>query len=220
MPSRLDDRAAHLSSVTSCHSIQPVSCERRVELPPSNCPIFGSSADRCNAELAAAVRRSSRQSRSLTRSPNVSSPRRSRQRPHPAASTGIPRRIGEILPIFVARFDGRGYTRSVRSGVASRIQGRLSMGNRIFVAVVLLLWASTMSWLVVEKILPPFFSGEPPTHGVAPGKAAGVLGDRMCRPARRLRGPPGRAGCPVVDGNPQPGAARRTFRSRKWPRSG
>lgn len=40
------------------------------------------------------------------------------------------------------------------------------MGNRIFVAVVLLLWASTMSWLVVEKILPPFLSGEPPTHGV------------------------------------------------------
>ncbi len=40
------------------------------------------------------------------------------------------------------------------------------MGNRIFVAVVLLLWASTMSWLVVEKILPPFFSGEPPTHGI------------------------------------------------------
>jgi hypothetical protein len=40
------------------------------------------------------------------------------------------------------------------------------MGNRIFVAVVLLLWASTMSWLVVEKILPPFYSGEPPTHGI------------------------------------------------------
>lgn len=39
------------------------------------------------------------------------------------------------------------------------------MGNRIFVAVVLLLWTSTMSWLVVEKILPPFFSGEPPAHG-------------------------------------------------------
>ena len=39
------------------------------------------------------------------------------------------------------------------------------MGNRIFVAVVLLLWASTMSWLVVEKILPPFLAGEPPTHG-------------------------------------------------------
>ncbi len=44
------------------------------------------------------------------------------------------------------------------------------MGNRIFVAVVLLLWASTMSWLVVEKILPPFFSGEPPTHGVVQEK--------------------------------------------------
>jgi hypothetical protein len=40
------------------------------------------------------------------------------------------------------------------------------MGNRIFVAVVLLLWATTMSWLVVAKILPPFFSGEPPAHGV------------------------------------------------------
>jgi len=39
------------------------------------------------------------------------------------------------------------------------------MGNRIFVAVVLLLWASTMSWLVVEKILPPFLSGDPPAHG-------------------------------------------------------
>jgi hypothetical protein len=38
------------------------------------------------------------------------------------------------------------------------------MGNRIFVAVVLLLWASTMSWLVVEKILPPFYSGEPPAQ--------------------------------------------------------
>jgi hypothetical protein len=39
------------------------------------------------------------------------------------------------------------------------------MGNRIFVAVVLLLWASTMSWLFVAKILPPFLSGEPPKHG-------------------------------------------------------
>jgi hypothetical protein len=36
------------------------------------------------------------------------------------------------------------------------------MGNRIFVAVVVLLWATTMSWLVVDKILPPFFQGEPP----------------------------------------------------------
>jgi hypothetical protein len=40
------------------------------------------------------------------------------------------------------------------------------MGNRIFVAVVVLLWATTMSWLLVAKILPPFFSGEPPTHGI------------------------------------------------------
>lgn len=40
------------------------------------------------------------------------------------------------------------------------------MGNRIFVAVVVLLWAGTMSWLMVARILPPFFQGEPPAHGV------------------------------------------------------
>ena len=39
------------------------------------------------------------------------------------------------------------------------------MGNRIFVAVVVLLWATTMSWLVVDKILPPFLQGEPPKAG-------------------------------------------------------
>ena len=39
------------------------------------------------------------------------------------------------------------------------------MGNRIFVGVVLLLWAGTMSWLMVARILPPFFHGEPPTQG-------------------------------------------------------
>jgi hypothetical protein len=39
------------------------------------------------------------------------------------------------------------------------------MGNRIFVSVVVLLWAGTMSWLMVARILPPFFNGEPPAHG-------------------------------------------------------
>ena len=39
------------------------------------------------------------------------------------------------------------------------------MGNRIFVGVVVLLWAGTMSWLMVARILPPFFHGEPPGHG-------------------------------------------------------
>ncbi len=39
------------------------------------------------------------------------------------------------------------------------------MGNRIFVGVVLLLWSGTMSWLMVARILPPFFHGEPPRHG-------------------------------------------------------
>src|SRR6185295_10678143 len=39
------------------------------------------------------------------------------------------------------------------------------MSNRIFVGVVVTLWAGTMSWLMVARILPPFFHGEPPTHG-------------------------------------------------------
>jgi hypothetical protein len=39
------------------------------------------------------------------------------------------------------------------------------MGNRIFVGVVVVLWAGTMSWLMVARILPPFFHGEPPAHG-------------------------------------------------------
>ena len=48
------------------------------------------------------------------------------------------------------------------------------MGNRIFVGVVVVLWAGTMSWLMVERILPPFFHGEPPTHG------AMVRGEPTC----------------------------------------
>lgn len=40
------------------------------------------------------------------------------------------------------------------------------MGNRIFVGVVVLLWTGTMSWLMVARILPPFFNGDPPGHGV------------------------------------------------------
>lgn len=40
------------------------------------------------------------------------------------------------------------------------------MGNRIFVGVVVMLWMATMSWLMVARILPPFFNGEPPGHGV------------------------------------------------------
>jgi hypothetical protein len=36
------------------------------------------------------------------------------------------------------------------------------MGNRIFVALVVLLWTGTMSWLMVARILPPFFNGRPP----------------------------------------------------------
>lgn len=40
------------------------------------------------------------------------------------------------------------------------------MGNRIFVGLVVMLWVGTMSWLMVARILPPFFQGEPPGHGV------------------------------------------------------
>jgi hypothetical protein len=36
------------------------------------------------------------------------------------------------------------------------------MANRVFVLVVIGLWLSSMSWLVVERILPSFYSGEPP----------------------------------------------------------
>ena len=47
------------------------------------------------------------------------------------------------------------------------------MGNRIFVAVVVLLWASTTSWLMVARILPrilpSYFQGEPPAHGDVKG---------------------------------------------------
>lgn len=36
------------------------------------------------------------------------------------------------------------------------------MGNKVYTAVVVLLWCATMSWLVCSKILPPFMRGEPP----------------------------------------------------------
>ena len=67
------------------------------------------------------------------------------------------------------------------------------MGNRIFVGVVVLLWAGTMSWLMVARILPPFFHGEPPAHGAPRPRRAGLLGDRVragrsaMRSARRSR---------------------------------
>ena len=38
------------------------------------------------------------------------------------------------------------------------------MGNRAFHAVVVLLWCSTMGWLIVSKVLPPLMVGEPPTY--------------------------------------------------------
>jgi hypothetical protein len=58
------------------------------------------------------------------------------------------------------------------------------MGNKIFIAVVTLLWGATMSWLLVAKILPPFFNGDPPSTGSVLNKQAvawsiEVEGDRV-----------------------------------------
>ncbi len=36
------------------------------------------------------------------------------------------------------------------------------MANRVFVFAVVILWLSSMTWLVSERILPSFFEGEPP----------------------------------------------------------
>lgn len=65
------------------------------------------------------------------------------------------------------------------------------MGNRIFVAVVLLLWATTMSWLVFAKILPPFFSGEPPKQArcINPTLSAGRSSATANRSAMRSAKP-------------------------------
>ncbi len=37
------------------------------------------------------------------------------------------------------------------------------MEHRWFKVVVVLFWMGTMTWLVVEKVLPPLYRGEPPS---------------------------------------------------------
>ena len=39
------------------------------------------------------------------------------------------------------------------------------MGNRLYTAGIVVFWVAAMSWLVAEKILPPFYTGEPPVTG-------------------------------------------------------
>lgn len=39
------------------------------------------------------------------------------------------------------------------------------MGNKVYTAVVLLLWGAAMTWLVGAKILPPVLRGDPPSTG-------------------------------------------------------
>ena len=44
------------------------------------------------------------------------------------------------------------------------------MANRIFVSAVVVLWLGSMSWLMVDKVLPSFQDGEPPiAAGLEPG---------------------------------------------------
>ncbi|MEM9352477.1 MAG: hypothetical protein AAGA92_05650 [Planctomycetota bacterium] len=50
------------------------------------------------------------------------------------------------------------------------------MANRMFVAAVFSLWLGSMSWLFVDRVLPSFYEGEPPTAlAHEPGKAVGWL---------------------------------------------
>jgi hypothetical protein len=50
------------------------------------------------------------------------------------------------------------------------------VGNRVFNSVVVVFWLSTMSWLIVAKVLPPLQVGEPPNYrsiyAVEPGAKA------------------------------------------------
>ena len=43
------------------------------------------------------------------------------------------------------------------------------MGNRVFIAVVVFLWLTTMAWLVFSKVLPPLLVGEPPEFATQTG---------------------------------------------------
>ena len=38
------------------------------------------------------------------------------------------------------------------------------MGHRFFNSVVVVFWLSTMTWLIVAKVLPPLQVGEPPSY--------------------------------------------------------
>ncbi|MAT71451.1 MAG: hypothetical protein CMJ58_18235 [Planctomycetaceae bacterium] len=39
------------------------------------------------------------------------------------------------------------------------------MANRIFVGAVVLLWVGSMSWLIIDKVVPSYFGGPPPAAG-------------------------------------------------------
>lgn len=58
------------------------------------------------------------------------------------------------------------------------------MTNKLYVAAVLMLWVSTMSWLVATRIVPPFFKGDPPlaifVSAAAPTVWRISLNNRVC----------------------------------------
>ena len=72
------------------------------------------------------------------------------------------------------------------------------MEHRWMKGVVVLFWMATMTWLVVEKVLPPLERGDPPTFHSAYGDldpqcARHRLDRRLERSAHRLGGEPGAA---------------------------
>ena len=54
------------------------------------------------------------------------------------------------------------------------------MGHRLFNAVVVVFWLSTMSWLVVVKVLPPLQIGEPPNYRSVYASAPNDYPESVC----------------------------------------
>jgi hypothetical protein len=67
------------------------------------------------------------------------------------------------------------------------------MGNRVFVSAVVVLWLGSMSWLMVDKVLPSFYDGEPPiAAGFEPNEPVAwkvFWSDRFVGNAASLRTP-------------------------------
>ena len=62
------------------------------------------------------------------------------------------------------------------------------MYSRWYTAAVVILWLSAMSWLVIEKVLPPLLAGDPPSYRtiLEARKRQPPVGWRMALNGRRL----------------------------------